>query len=147
MNFKTKSFSEKTCILSAALNVITLIAFCIYGMMYDYLDTVVLLTLLLGIVASAAYAFINSKAVELLNLVAIMCVSFGMGLFFLNSYPVWADRLNHISMYSSRGTLLPVITLLIMMVAVIMMDIVSCFTAKGRSVRLDTTSNRMEVGK
>lgn len=142
MQFKTKSFSEKVSMLSAILNGITLIVFCIYGMIYDYMDTIVILTLLLGIAASAAYALINSKAVELLNVVAIMCVTFGMGLFFLNSYPVWADRLNHISMYSSRGTLLPVITLLVMMVAVIAMDIISCFTEKG-----GTTSNKMEVGK
>ena len=58
------------------------------------------------------------------------CITFGMGLFFLNSYPVWADRLNNISMYGSRGTLLPVITLLVLMVAAIVVGIVSCFTQK-----------------
>ncbi len=53
-----------------------------------------------------------------------------MGLFFLNSYPVWADRLNNISMYGSRGTLVPVIALLVLMVAAIVAGIVSCFTQK-----------------
>ena len=61
---------------------------------------------------------------------AVACITFGMGLFFLNSYPVWADRLNNISMYGSRGTLVPVIALLVLMVAAIVAGIVSCFTQK-----------------
>ena len=101
-----------------------------YGMVYDYFDTVVFLTLALGMVGMAAYALVDRAWSELLNLAVVACITFGMGLFFLNSYPVWADRLNNISMYGSRGTLLPVITLLVLMVAAIVVGIVSCFTQK-----------------
>ena len=107
-----------------------MIGFTVYGMVYDYFDTVVFLTLALGMVGMAAYALVDRAWSELLNLAAVACITFGMGLFFLNSYPVWADRLNNISMYGSRGTLLPVITLLVLMVAAIVVGIVSCFTQK-----------------
>lgn len=102
----------------------------LYGMIYDYFDTVVSLTLALGVAGMAAYALADKVWSKLLNLAAVACITFGMGLFFLNSYPVWADRLNNISMYGSRGTLVPVIALLVLMVAAIVAGIVSCFTQK-----------------
>lgn len=104
--------------------------FKLYGMIYDYFDTVVSLTLALGVAGMAAYALADKVWSKLLNLAAVACITFGMGLFFLNSYPVWADRLNNISMYGSRGTLVPVIALLVLMVAAIVAGIVSCFTQK-----------------
>lgn len=127
---KVKSFSAKSSLVGVVLSAAALIGFTVYGMVYDYFDTVVFLTLALGMVGMAAYALVDRAWSELLNLVAVACITFGMGLFFLNSYPVWADRLNNISMYGSRGTLLPVITLLVLMVAAIVVGIVSCFTQK-----------------
>ena len=124
---KTKSFSAKAALAGAVLSAAALIGFTVYGMIYDYFDTVVFLTLALGM---AAYALADKVWSELLNLAAVACITFGMGLFFLNSYPVWADRLNNISMYGSRGTLVPVIALLVLMVAAIVAGIVSCFTQK-----------------
>ncbi|MFR1309401.1 MAG: hypothetical protein ACLSCO_11280 [Gallintestinimicrobium sp.] len=56
----------------------------------------------------------------------------GDGAFFLNSYPVWADRLNGIDMYGSRGTLLPVITILVLCFATAIIGIVSCFMRKEK---------------
>lgn len=127
---KVKSFSAKSSLVGVVLSAAALIGFTVYGMVYDYFDTVVFLTLALGMVGMAAYALVDRAWSELLNLTAVACITFGMGLFFLNSYPVWADRLNNISMYGSRGTLLPVITLLVLMVAAIVVGIVSCFTQK-----------------
>ena len=127
---KVKSFSAKSSLVGVVLSAAALIGFTVYGMVYDYFDTVVFLTLALGMVGMAAYALVDRAWSELLNLAAVVCITFGMGLFFLNSYPVWADRLNNISMYGSRGTLLPVITLLVLMVAAIVVGIVSCFTQK-----------------
>ena len=127
---KVKSFSAKSSLVGVVLSAAALIGFTVYGMVYDYFDTVVFLTLALGMVGMAAYALVDRAWSELLNLAAVACITFGKGLFFLNSYPVWADRLNNISMYGSRGTLLPVITLLVLMVAAIVVGIVSCFTQK-----------------
>lgn len=130
---KVKSLSAKVSLLSAALNLVTLVIFCIYGAVYDYFDTVVFLTLALGVVCAVLYALMDNKVAEVLNLVAVLCVSFGVGLFFLNSYPVWADRLNNITMYGSRGTLFPVISIMILCFVTVIIEIVSCFTRKERN--------------
>ena len=130
---KVKSLSAKVSLLSAALNLVTLVIFCIYGAVYDYFDTVVFLALALGVVCDVLYALMDNKVAEVLNLVAVLCVSFGVGLFFLNSYPVWADRLNNITMYGSRGTLFPVISIMILCFVTVIIEIVSCFTRKERN--------------
>lgn len=129
---KVKSLSAKVSLLSAALNLVTLVIFCIYGAVYDYFDTVVFLALALGVVCAVLYALMDNKAAEVLNLAAVLCVSFGVGLFFLNSYPVWADRLNNITMYGSRGTLFPVVSIMILCFVTVIIEIVSCFTRKER---------------
>lgn len=129
-NLSGKSFSAKVALLGGALNLITLIVFCVYGAVYDYFDTVVFLTLALGVVFAAGYALGKGKLTEILNLLAVVAVSFGMGLFFLNSYPVWADRVNNISMYGSRGTLVPVVAIMILCIITVAIDAISCFTRK-----------------
>ena len=129
---KVKSLSAKVSLLSAALNLVTLVIFCIYSAVYDYFDTVVFLALALGVVCAVLYALMDNKVAEVLNLAAVLCVSFGVGLFFLNSYPVWADRLNNITMYGSRGTLFPVVSIMILCFVTVIIEIVSCFTRKER---------------
>lgn len=129
---KVKSLSAKVSLLSAALNLVTLVIFCIYGAVYDYFDTVVFLALALGVVCAVLYALMDNKVAEVLNLAVVLCVSFGVGLFFLNSYPVWADRLNNITMYGSRGTLFPVVSIMILCFVTVIIEIVSCFTRKER---------------
>lgn len=129
---KVKSLSARVSLLSAALNLVTLVIFCIYGAVYDYFDTVVFLALALGVVCAVLYALMDNKVAEVLNLAAVLCVSFGVGLFFLNSYPVWADRLNNITMYGSRGTLFPVVSIMILCFVTVIIEIVSCFTRKER---------------
>ena len=106
--------SEKLSLIGAGIGTVTLVIFCIYGLVYDYMDIAVAFSLVLSVACGAGYVLLHAKAVEVLNLLQVMCVSWGMGLFFLNSYPVWADRLNGIDMYGSRGTLLPVITILVL---------------------------------
>ena len=130
---KVKSLSAKVSLLSAAVNLVTLVIFCIYGAVYDYFDTVVFLALALGVVCAVLYALMDNRVAEVLNLAAVFCVSFGVGLFFLNSYPVWADRLNNITMYGSRGTLFPVISIMILCFVTVIIEIISCFTRKARN--------------
>lgn len=125
-----KSLSAKMSLLGGTLNLITLVAFCIYGAVYDYFDIAVFLALTLGVVCAVGYVLVNHKAAEMLNLLAAISVSFAVGLFFLNSYPVWADRLNNISMYGSRGTLLPVVAIMVLSFVTVLIDVVSCFTRK-----------------
>ena len=130
---KVKSLSAKASLLSAAVNLVTLVIFCIYGAVYDYFDTAVFLALALGVACAVLYALMDNKVAVVLNLAAVFCVSFGVGLFFLNSYPVWADRLNNITMYGSRGTLFPVISIMILCFVTVIIEIISCFTRKERN--------------
>ena len=130
MNWNKKSFSEKASLAAAVLDAVTLIAFCAYGMVYDYFDTVVFLMLALSAVCALCYTVLHTKLAELLNLASVFCVTFGLGLFFLNSYPVCADRLNHITMYGSRGTLVPVIAIMALCIVGAILATISCFTRK-----------------
>ena len=130
---KAKSISAKLSLAAAAVSVITLLVFLIYGAVYSYMDSMVALALLLGAVCAAAYGLVDKKATEFLNLVEVLLISYGVGLFFLNSYPVWADRLNNITMYGSRGTLLPVISIMVLCFVTVFLYIASCFTRKERA--------------
>ena len=127
---KGKSISAKLSLIAAALNLITLIAFVIYGTIYSYMDSVVVLYLLLSTVCGGVYALVDRKAAEFLNLAQVILVSYGVGLFFLNSYPVWADRLNNITMYGARGSLVPVVAVILLCFATAILGIASCFTRK-----------------
>ena len=133
LSLKSMSFSAKACFLGGAVNLVALVAFCIYGAVYEYFDYIVCLSLILGVLCSVGYTLIDNFAAEYLNPVAIFCESSGLGLFFLNSYPVWADRLNDITMYGSRGTLVPVIAIMVLCIVSIALYIVSCFGGKEMS--------------
>ena len=127
---KGKSISAKLSLIAVAVNLITLIAFVIYGTIYSYMDSVVVLSLLLSTVCGGVYALVDRKAAEFLNLAQVILVSYGVGLFFLNSYTVWADRLHHITMYGARGSLVPVVAVILLCFATAILGIASCFTRK-----------------
>lgn len=130
-DFVKMSLSEKLSRCCALLSLLTLVVYCVYGAMYDYFDIVVFLCLALAVVSAEAYVHLRGGPSELLNLLAVGLISFGVGLFFLNSYPVWADRLNNITMYGSRGTLVPVVAIMVLCFLAAWLGIVSCFTRKG----------------
>lgn len=130
---KKLSFSARISRICALLGFATLIGYCIYGAMYQYFDSIVFLTLALGVICAECYARFNSQVAELLNLLSAAGFSFGLGLFFLNSHPVWADRLNNIEMYGARGSLTPVILLMVLLFLCSLAEIVSCFTGKDVS--------------
>ena len=130
--FNKKDISSRFSVISACIGILVTVIFCIYAAVYDYFDIVVLICFVLGIALSVLYVMKASKVSELFNLLSVLCYSFGVGLFFLNSYPVWADRLNHISMYGSRGTLLPVVTIMLLTFAAAITGMISCFARKEK---------------
>lgn len=127
---KRKSISQKLSLAGVCVSLVAFIVFCIYGLVYDYMDSMVALSFLLSAASAGGYVFWNHRASEFLNLLGVICVSWGMGLFFLNSYPVWADRLNGIDMYGSRGTLVPVVAIILLCLIAAVLEIGSCFTRK-----------------
>ena len=128
---KEKGAGARISFLCSIVSLIGLVAYLIYGIVYDYLDSVVLIAFLAGALCAAGYCFREEAVLGLLNLVSAACLSYGIGLFFLNSFPVWADNLNGITMYASRGGLPPVIAILVILVLAILLEIVSCFMGKG----------------
>ena len=133
MKLNRKGLSRKASLVGAALSLVALVGFCIYGFVYSYFDSVVCIAFALSMILAFGYTTSDAAFSEFLNLFAVVCMSFGVGLFFLNSYPVWADRLNNITMYGSRGTLFPVISIMILSFLAIAADVVSCFSRKGAS--------------
>lgn len=131
MNLKAKlgsnGFARNTSFINTILMLVTLIAYIIYGVTYSYFDTVVCGFMVAAILLSAVHFLVDSKAAQVCNLLEVMCISGGVALFVLNSYPVWADELNGITMYGSRGGLTPVIALLVLQFAAVILGIVSCF--------------------
>ena len=131
MKQNKKSFSAMAALAGAVLSAVAAVADLIYGLTFsEYFDSVVLLCLIVGAACLAAYAFVNKAATEFLNLLAVLALGFGLGLFFLNSYPVWADWWGHFDMYGSRGGVGPVIAIVAVTVVSAICGIVSCFSRK-----------------
>lgn len=136
LSFKEKfgrcGFSRKLNGITAPLGLVTLIAYVIYGVTFDYLDTVVCVFLAAGTVLSTLHFWLESRGADACNLLAVMCGSGAIALFFLNSFPVWADELNGITMYASRGGLAPVIAILVLLLVYAVAEIISCFVPAQR---------------
>ena len=128
-----KGAGARFSLFGAALALVCLIGYCIYGAVYDYFDTVVFGGIVLGILFAGLYSLSDSAALGIFNLLSALCLSAALGLFFLNSFPVWADRLNNITMYASRGGLEPVIAIMVVLIVCILAEIISCFLKKGGS--------------
>lgn len=128
---KAKGAGAFSSLICAVLSVICLAAYVIYGVTYDYLDAAVALTIVLGAALALFHSLAGEKALGLLNLLSSMSLSYAVGLFFVNSHPVWADRLNNITMYGARGGLEPVILITVLLALAILAVIVSCFSDKG----------------
>jgi len=122
--FAENSLSGKLSALAAVITAVSVIVYVIYGLVFNYFDLVVLLFL----IGACACAYFHAAGKSFyLNMTAVMCLSGAIALFFLNSFPVWADELNGITMYASRGGLVPVISILILLFGSVILEIVSCF--------------------
>lgn len=121
---KNAGWARRLSALTAVISLVALIAYCIYGVVFNYFDTVVCAFLVGTLALSGVHFYLGLGA---LNLLGAMCTSGAIALFFLNSFPVWADELNGITMYASRGGLPPVIAILVLMFGCALLQIASCF--------------------
>lgn len=139
LDLKGKSFSARAGLAGAVAAAVAFAGFCIYGALYnEYFDLIVAGCLLLGALCAGAYAMLENKFVELLNLAAVFFLCFAVGLFGLNSYEVWADWYGNFDMYGSRGGVVPVIVLIALFLIAILCDIVSCFTVKRAGINVQS---------
>ena len=129
-SYKTLCTSEKLSRVSALLGLVGLVAFCLYATLFRYFDLAVLLTIAVGVVSTEGYLHVGGLPGEFLNLLGVGCYAYALGLFFLNSYPVWADWYGHFTMYGSRGGIAPVIAIMAILLAGCLTGIISCFTVK-----------------
>ena len=131
---KASGVSGKLSQFSALLGLVSLVACCIYGAVFQYFDLVVLLTIALGVVCMEGYVLSSARPAQLLNMFGVAGYSYAVGLFFLNSYPVWADWYGNFTMYGSRGGIAPVVAIIVLLLVCCVTGIISCFTAKGKDV-------------
>lgn len=128
---KHTNVNSKAAFCAAALSAVIAIIFLIYGLVNSYFDLVILICQLGAAACFALCALKSSGWTEYLGLAAVMLLSYATGLFFLNSYTVWADWYGNFNMYGSRGGIAPVIVQLALLFAAIILGIVSCFQSKG----------------
>lgn len=117
-------------VISAVAGLVGLIAYTVYGFVFDYFDTAVFAAIVLGIILAALDVTNKVQPVRVFNLLCVVCLSFAIGVFFMNSFPVWADNLNGITMYGSRGGLPPVIAIMVIMLVAIISGIRACFAGE-----------------
>lgn len=124
-----KKQPNKLRLTAAVFSAVSLIGFVIYGLVFNYFDTFVAGGLMLATVLYAFSAFNKGKLGAIALPSGVLSVAAAQALFFVNSFPVWADEVNGITMYNSRGGLVPVIALLVLLLASAITGIVASFKA------------------
>lgn len=128
---KNKRMSAKLSLYAAALSAVIAVFFLIYGLVNAYFDLVILLADLAAAVLFWLYGTKEAGWSEYMGLGGVVLLSYSLGLFFLNSYTVWADWYGNFDMYGSRGGITPVIIQMVLLFAAILLGIISCFQGKG----------------
>lgn len=117
-------------VVATVVGVVGLLAYTIYGITFQYFDIAVFVAVTLGILFAVLDFGLKGQRPRFFNLLSVVSMSFAVGIFFMNSFPVWADNLTGITMYGSRGGLTPVIAVMVLMLIMIVSGIVACFTEK-----------------
>ena len=137
--FIGKSIGRFVSLIAAVCAVACLIGYTVYGVTYDYFDALAFLCLLFAAAAGFAYFFTQSenallrRVLAFLNVVMVVFFALAFAIMVKNSIYVWADELNNITMYGSRGGLAPVIALIVAFAVVLVAAIVSCFLDYGKA--------------
>lgn len=115
--------------VSGVGTLIALTAYSVYGAVYNYFDIAAFVMLLASVLLCMADMVFHEKVTlaGMAKLFSVFLTAGAFALFFYNSYPVWADELNNITMYSSRGGLTPVIILCVLFVLDLLGLVTSCF--------------------
>ena len=143
MKIKGKKLSGSACaaLIGGCIAILAAVVEIIYGAKYEqYADYTVVLTLLAGGVLLGAYALCSFRAAEWFALLGVVFAGFGLGLFIVNSFNIWADTWGNIQQYgqltgefnffnSQGGPILPAI-LIALGIAAEVCGIISCFKGK-----------------
>ena len=140
-NLKEMSSGARIALFGGCLAVIAAIAEIIYGARYEqYADYTVVLTLLIGGTLLAGYASFSFRAADWFGFLGVIAAGFGLGLFIVNSFNVWADTWGNIQQYgsivgefnffNSQGGPIPAVILIVLGLAAEICGIISCFKGK-----------------
>ena len=80
-----KGAGARFSLFGAALALVCLVGYCIYGAVYDYFDTVVFGGIVLGILFAGLYFLSDTAALGVFNLLSVLCLSAALGLFLLGA--------------------------------------------------------------
>lgn len=131
--FFEKCIGKRVTLFVALYSVLCLAAYTVYGLVYDYFDVAAFLCILLAVAAGLGYFFLASenrrmrKLLDFMTVIMVLLLSFGFAILVKNSVYVWADELNGITMFGSRGGLAPVLVLMTMFLLGLIAEIVACF--------------------
>lgn len=137
--FSKRCLGKNITFFVALYSVICLVAYTVYGAVYDYFDIAVFLSMIFAIAAGFVYSLLRSdnkivgKILDFLNVIMAALLAIGFAVMIKNSIYVWADELNGIKMFGSRGGLAPVVALIAMFVVALVAEIVTCFFRDEKS--------------
>jgi hypothetical protein len=129
-NVKIGKFS----LFLAIVGLIVLAAYTVYGIVYEYFDSVVFGALVAGVMMNLFASFSGGR-IKFFNLLAVLANCVALAFFFLNSFYVWADNVNDLDMYGSRGGLEPVVAIMVAVLFDILLGIIVCFT-KDKKIKI-----------
>lgn len=140
-NWKEMSAGARVALIGGCIAIIAAIAEIIYGAKYEqYADVTVVLTLLIGGVLLGVYALCSFRTSDWFALFGVIVAGFGLGLFIVNSFNVWADTWGNLQQYgslvgefnffNSQGGPIPAVILIVLGLAAEICGIISCFKGK-----------------
>ena len=140
-NMKEMSRGARLALIGGCLAVIAAIAEIFYGAKYEqYADFTVVLTLLIGGALMGIYALFYFRTADWFALFGVIVAGFGLGLFIVNSFNVWADTWGNLQQYgsvvgefnffNSQGGPIPAVILIVLALAAEICGIISCFKGK-----------------
>ena len=140
-NMKEMSRGARLALIGGCLAVIAAIAEILYGAKYEqYADVTVVLTLLVGGALLFGYAIFSFRAADWFGFLGVIAAGFGLGLFIVNSFNVWADTWGNLQQYgsivgefnffNSQGGPIPAVILIVLGLAAEICGIISCFKDK-----------------
>lgn len=140
-SFKDMSAGARIALIGGCVAIIAAIVEIIYGAKYEqYADYTVVLTLLSGGALMGVYALCSFRTSDWFALFGVIVAGFGLGLFIVNSFNVWADAWGNLQQYgslvgefnffNSQGGPIPAVVLIVLGLTAEVLGIISCFKGK-----------------
>lgn len=143
--FQRKSIGEYLAILAAVVSAGGLIFYCSYTGSMGTTDTQIVAFIVGAVLCNLVYFLVDTDSVidiGILEIVASVLSTLTVARFFLDSWSNLADLLNGIQIFSGgRGSVSSIITILVIFLCVNLINIISCFMKKNKTIISVNESN------